>query len=187
MIQLIELYHDDPAIYEIEPPPNEHGIESNDEEQSREHLGHDTLHEFGEINDDYEDDKDDHGVEIIAEEEYAIGKGQSIESEMAASVGTKMFQVYQPRNLSRDDAYLGDFDVRYIDKVVSHIKAWYDNLNEDNTDVSQQQQQEQIEQEQTLESQQSSYGRCRWCSSKKFATFGGANPDSEFFILGEDP
>ena len=70
---------------------------------------------------------------IVAQEDYALGKGQTIETEMAAAVGTRTLTVYQPCLPAQHD-----LDLSHIDSVVTCIKKFYDDCDDDNRDEQQQ-------------------------------------------------
>ena len=50
-------------------------------------------------------------IQLIADEQYSLGRGQSMETEMAHDVGTKAFVVYQPTDCWSPDQ-------SHVDKVV---------------------------------------------------------------------
>ena len=75
-------------------------------------------------------DHNDDTAYFVADEEYSLGKGQAIETEMARDVGIKVFRVYQPSNylLSYDlTTMMTELDHSHIEKVVSQIKHCYEN------------------------------------------------------------
>ena len=78
------------------------------------------------------------GTMIVAQEDYALGKGQTIETEMATAVGTRTLTVYQPCLPAQHD-----LDLSHIDNVVACIKKFYDDYDDDNREEQQRQQEDQ--------------------------------------------
>jgi hypothetical protein len=59
--------------------------------------------------------------------EYVLGDGQKIETVMAKEVGTKVFRIYRPRALDRENRrqLFQPFRDKHIDILVKHVEGWY--------------------------------------------------------------
>ena len=53
-----------------------------------------------------------------------LGMGQRIELEMAASIGTKVFQVYRPTGRLGEECWFQD---HHVEVVAKEIRVWCDN------------------------------------------------------------
>mmetsp|Transcript_6533 Transcript_6533/g.11425 ORF Transcript_6533/g.11425 Transcript_6533/m.11425 type:complete len:299 (-) Transcript_6533:79-975(-) len=68
------------------------------------------------------------GTRVGMAKDATPGLGQTIELDMANTMGTKVFQVYRPETIK---GYEWRFEDRHIDRITREISSWYDDNRND--------------------------------------------------------